>query len=250
MLRERLQRHGTQADPEFRWRGGEVSRIEALSDGVFAIAIALLALAGSIPKNYGELMYWLRELPAFGVCLLFMLWVWWHHYKFFRRYGLEDMWTYVLNGALLFAVLTFVFPLRFLGTVLITSPLFGPKYGWVYDASGKAVSLGRMGPEFMLFYGAGFTAIFFVLFFMNYNAWRRREDFELDEIEQSLTKVELRAHATSLGVGVVALGFAVAGEAQLSGFTFMATGPVHGVQAYFAHGSHSKVQKRVRGDEG
>ena len=76
-----------EADPYFRWRGGDVSRIEGFSDGVFGLAVALLALAGSAPRHYNELVQFFRELPAFALCFAFVLWVWWLHCKFFRRFG-------------------------------------------------------------------------------------------------------------------------------------------------------------------
>jgi len=39
MIRQHFQR--PEADPDFRWRGGSVSRIEGLSDGVFALFVLL-----------------------------------------------------------------------------------------------------------------------------------------------------------------------------------------------------------------
>jgi hypothetical protein len=44
------------AEPDFRWRGYEVSRIEGLSDGVFAIAVTLLIVWLEVPKTFAELM--------------------------------------------------------------------------------------------------------------------------------------------------------------------------------------------------
>ena len=34
------------------WRGGDVSRLEALTDAVFAIAITLLIVAHDVPRDY------------------------------------------------------------------------------------------------------------------------------------------------------------------------------------------------------
>lgn len=50
------------------------------------------------------LMRVIEGLPAFGVCFMMLLGIWYAHYLFFRRYGLEDGVIMVLNGILLFVV--------------------------------------------------------------------------------------------------------------------------------------------------
>jgi hypothetical protein len=46
--------------------------------------------------------------------------IWWRHYRFFRRYDLEDSTVIVLTGVLLFVVLFFVYPLKFLWFLLLS----------------------------------------------------------------------------------------------------------------------------------
>ena len=41
-FRERLAEKGVARQDGFRWRGGEISRIEGFSDAVFAFAVTLL----------------------------------------------------------------------------------------------------------------------------------------------------------------------------------------------------------------
>ena len=50
--------------------------------------------------------------------------IWWEHNKFFRRYGLQDAWTAFLNSVLLFVVLFYVYPLKYL-TIAVLGQLFG-----------------------------------------------------------------------------------------------------------------------------
>jgi hypothetical protein len=45
--------------------------------------------------------------------------VWCDHYVFFRRYGLQDYLTMHLSAVLLFVVLFYVYPLKFLFTALM-----------------------------------------------------------------------------------------------------------------------------------
>ena len=52
MIREQLLQHDIGRDVKFRWRGHEISRIEGLSDGVFAFAITLLVVLVSCSQNF------------------------------------------------------------------------------------------------------------------------------------------------------------------------------------------------------
>ena len=74
------------------------------------------------------------------------LWVWYDHYRFFRRYGLADGITTTLTGVLLFLVLFYVYPMKFLFTMLFDQ-LFG-------DAPANVIEPGQV-PLLMLVYGAG-----------------------------------------------------------------------------------------------
>jgi hypothetical protein len=66
----------------------------------------------------------LRGFFAFAVCFSILFWVWYDHYRFFRRYGLADGVTTTLTGALLFIVLFYVYPMKFLFAMLFDQ-LFG-----------------------------------------------------------------------------------------------------------------------------
>ncbi|HNL26385.1 MAG TPA: TMEM175 family protein, partial [bacterium] len=98
-------------DPHFRWRGHEVTRVEAFSDAVFAFAMTLLVVSLEVPKNLSQLLETMRGFPAFATCFTILVMLWYWHYKFFRRFGLQDRFTIVWNAALLFVVLFFVYPL-------------------------------------------------------------------------------------------------------------------------------------------
>ena len=118
MLREHLikKEFGSGA---FRWRSHELSRIEGLSDAVFGFAITLLVVSLEVPKTFNELLEAMHGFGAFAICFALLFTVWYNQYKFFRRYGLKDTITVVLNGALLFVVLFYVYPLKFLFTAVV-----------------------------------------------------------------------------------------------------------------------------------
>jgi uncharacterized membrane protein len=88
----------------FRIRSREVSRLEGLSDAVFGFAITLLVVSLEVPNTYEELRNLMRGFVAFGASFAVLIMIWYEHYKFFRRYGLEDLWIITLNSMLLFVV--------------------------------------------------------------------------------------------------------------------------------------------------
>src|SRR6185436_16527828 len=98
------------ADPHFRWRNDEMTRIEAFSDAVFAFAVTLLVVALEVPHTFEELANAMKGFAAFAICFTMLVMVWHDHVKFFRRYGLQTQRASVLNCALLFVVLFYVYP--------------------------------------------------------------------------------------------------------------------------------------------
>src|SRR5712664_2843392 len=119
MIREKLIDKGIGDNKTFRWRSHEISRTEGLSDAVFGFAITLLVVSLEVPKTFGELMQTMRGLGAFAISFALLFMIWFNQYKFFRRYGLQDNLTVCLNGALLFVVLFYVYPLKFLFSYLV-----------------------------------------------------------------------------------------------------------------------------------
>ena len=76
----------------------------------------------------------MRGFPAFAVCFAMLFQVWWRHYKFFRAYDLEDGPVIALTGLLLFVVLFYVYPLKFLWTVVFAQLGWRPRTGCDDDA--------------------------------------------------------------------------------------------------------------------
>src|SRR4051794_8642982 len=128
MLREKLiERHSARARHEFRWRSREISRIEGLSDAVFGFAVTLLIVALEVPRTSGELLETMRGFISFALTFAILYMLWYRQFVFFRRYALDDSVTVALNGALLFVVLFFVFPLKFILGWIVHRLLGGAK---------------------------------------------------------------------------------------------------------------------------
>ena len=72
----------------------------------------------------------LNGLVAFGLSFGALICIWAVHDGCFRRYGLQDTWTIVLNACLLFVVLFYVYPLKFVTQAFARNvPLGAP--GWI-----------------------------------------------------------------------------------------------------------------------
>src|SRR5690348_8666478 len=92
----------------FRWRASEITRLEAFCDVVFGFAITLLVVSLEVPKTFNELLEVMRGFLPFAFCFAQFVFIWVKHYRFSRRYGLEDGYTVFLNVLLLFLVLFYV----------------------------------------------------------------------------------------------------------------------------------------------
>lgn len=159
----------------FRLRGTEMSRIDGFSDVVFGFALTLIVVSLEVPHTYLELREVLLGFVPFFICFVFLVMVWWAHFKFFRRYGLHDTGTVVINCALLFCLLFYVYPLKFLFTVATNSG-----HGHVFTESHQLA-------ELMTVYGAGFAAIYLCFVVLYWNAWRQRDMLHLNHLERTLT---------------------------------------------------------------
>lgn len=88
------------------------SRVEALSDAVFAFAATLLVVSvDSNPKETLMQVDWVMFL-SFAISFFALFGLWTVHYNFFRRTKYVDNWILALNTILLFLVLYFIFPIK------------------------------------------------------------------------------------------------------------------------------------------
>src|SRR5438874_10363144 len=104
---------------EFRHRAREVTRVEAMSDVIFGFSISLLVVSLEAPKTYAQMMEMLRGFLPFAICFWIFVDIWFEHHKFFKRYALQDNTTLFLNTCLLFVILFYVYPLKYMFTLSI-----------------------------------------------------------------------------------------------------------------------------------
>jgi len=213
----------------FRWRAGEITRLEAFCDVIFGFAITLLVVSLEVPHSYAELMADVRGFLPFAACFAQLVMIWRTHYKFSRRYGLEDDYTVFLNMVLLFLVLFYVYPLKFVFTTLfseITGADVHGNFGW------------HEGSVLMRIYAAGFASVFLLFVLMYTHAYKLRGELGLSLVEALETRFAIQENAVLALVGVTS--FLVAFKSPgAAGFTYFALGPL-----LWIHGSI--FGKRVR----
>jgi uncharacterized membrane protein len=186
--------------PGFRLRGREITRLESFSDAVFGFALTLLVVSLDVPKSFNDLITTMRGFPAFAICFLLLVLIWNTNYKFCRRYGLDDGTTRFLTCVMLFLVLFYVYPLKFLFNLSITGLLFG---------AGPPISMtGSQFSILLLIYDLGFAAVYGAMALLYVHAWRLRGALELNELEKFDTRYIIRRLLTASAVGMVAAGLA------------------------------------------
>ena len=99
MFHERTGAHLVPPEPHFRWRGGEITRLEGFTDAVFAFAVTLLVVSLEVPHTFDELVVAMKGFVAFAICFATLVQVWYYHYIYSRRYGLQTTYTIILNAA-------------------------------------------------------------------------------------------------------------------------------------------------------
>ena len=216
----------TQEKLGFSLRGLENTRIESLSDGVFAIAIGLLLLSSSPPKTFEELKEFIQDFIPFAGTISILMMIWYQHYLFFIRFGLRDAGTTAINTMLLFLVLFYTYPLKFLFQLIIDiyrSILTGNQE--LMNEIFSSRIRGEDTPQLMVIYGLGAAAIFLVFVWLNTRALKKAEALALSPKEIQLTRYSILMNLASSAIPLVSALFAYF---ELGGnYTFMISGFIY-----------------------
>ena len=189
----------------FRLRGIEMTRLETFIDAAFAFAISMLVIAAQqIPDNIQALLAAFKNVPTF-VCCIAVLGIFWRgHWLWSRRYGLEDNASILISWAMIVTILIFIYPLKA-----------------IFGAMWYLISSGRIGQRFSLhttesqartifaIYALGLIAISAEILLLYLRAWQLRDPLRLNAVERLVTGGELTGWSVPVGVGIVALIFAL-----------------------------------------
>jgi len=188
------------------------NRMVALSDGVFALTIAILLIASNVPSNFEELMAFVYDIPPFGICIIFIYWIWNEQNRVFQFYNLFDGKMNFLNMLLLFFVLVYVYPLKFLMKWMFTF-LGSAIQGTVredFDEITEMIPMEKV-PLLMVIYSIGFICIFLCLYLMHKHGIAQKENLGLNQRQILETVLHKNQSLHTLGVGILSFLFAVGG---------------------------------------
>ena len=205
----------------FRLRGLGMTRIEVFTDAAFAFALTLLVVSLDIPTGYDELVTVLQGVPAFALSAVLLMVFWAGHHTWSRRYGLDDALTIILSCLLVFTVLVYVYPLRFVFMAMTVwlAQVFG------LPITSELISIGASQiNKLFIVYGVGFVAMCTSIVLLNLHAWRLRDSLQLSELERYDTRSEIGAWVIVGSAGVLSIVLALATPpswAGLPGWAYM-----------------------------
>ncbi len=197
-------------------------RVEAFSDAVFAFAATLLVVSLEVPATVAELERVLLGFVPFTLSFGALVLIWSVHRAFFRRFPLADRTTVALNACLLFVVLYYVYPLKFLARGIATM-LFGNAVG-----GGRISSFEELAKLFS-WYGAGFAALFLLVAALYRHGARRAAQLGLGEPVRREARFLARHYAIFVGVGLLSMLLAVSDvgvRIALPGWIYGLLGPL------------------------
>lgn len=247
-MRQTLINRSFRTDQSFRWRSADTSRLEDLTDAVIGFAITLLIVSLEVPRTFDELLIAMRGFAAFAVSFALLMIIWYEHYKYFRRYGLQDMRVIVLNASLLFLILFYVYPLKFLFTISVNS--------WMgihlTEASQASAAVPTMRPEqfptLLIIYGIGWAAVWAILGLFYWHALAQQDALELTPLEAFDTRASMVENFAAAGIGALSIVLAVAlpqNLIALGGWSYLLMFPLSwAIRRVF----HQQRQRLDRGD--
>lgn len=242
MFREaRLKREAPPPDG-FRVRGPEVSRLEGFSDAVFGFALTLLVVSLEVPRTFSDLINTMRGFPAFAACFAVLVLIWNYHYLFSRRFGLEDGAVRVYTWLLLFIVLLYVYPLKFLFNVFINGMILGQ------PGARMPMNVAEVRSLFII-YSLGYAAVFLCLALLYWHGYRRRDELDLTEVEQTDTRWEIGGLLCQTCIGIASAliaAFAAPRWIALAGFIYFSLALIMGIHGHYRGRSVEQARSRMR----
>ncbi len=170
----------------FRYRGESMTRIETFVAAAFAFAITMLVISlDEIPSNIEEFILAVKNIPSFVFSCALIIWIWYSHADWSRRYGLEDPRSIVLSGTLICVVLVYIYPLR-----LMMQGLFMTLSGGFFPFEIEINEFWELRFVFT-FYSSGFAFLSLTFMGMYQHVMSLKNTLDLNQYEAFFTHTAL-----------------------------------------------------------
>ncbi len=169
----------------FYLRGLSMTRIETFVAAAFAFSITLIMISGDhIPTTIPETQQAMLAIPAFLFSGAQLIWIWFAHATWSKRYGLEDGKSIMLSGLLTMLVLVYIYPMR-----MMASALFSWVSGGYFKSELVLTSFDEL--RFLFYFAAIVLLLLGIIFYlMNRHAINLREQLQLTNYEIHCTVTE------------------------------------------------------------
>ena len=189
----------------FRQRGMDMTRLETFTDAAFAFTVTLLVVGGgdSVPMNFGEMSTALGQIPAFIASFANIMWFWYAHHIWSRRYGLDDGKSVVISLFLVLIVLIYVYPLKAIYSGAID--FFSGGYFASYFGISSVDDLRSM---FVIF-GTAYAALSAIIALLYRHALKLREQLSLNDLEVFDSRSDMLTWIYNVAVASVSIALAL-----------------------------------------
>jgi len=198
-------------------RQSEITRIEAFSDGMIAFAATLLVVSLDAPRTYEELITNLYGFVPFGLSFSALFYMWVVHTGLFRRYPLSDGLSVLMNGILLFTILFFVYPLKFMASSFVSR---------FAGAAGPAVTTWEQLQNLFIIYSCGWIFVFLLFALLYRRAWHVRDALQLTPVEAYDAITWSRHYMGFVVAGILSILVALSGVGMIIGLPGLAYGTI------------------------
>ena len=173
------------------------SRIEALSDAIFGLALTFLVVKMEIPKSYAEFESMSHGFIGFFITFLMLFIIWNNQARLLSSINKVDAPLKILLACFLFTILFFVFPLKYMFTLALET--FFPFYQSAIKME-ETLTLSQISQLIHIFSSTLMT-IFGLLMLMNIYIYKNREKLIL-----TVSKISIKREIfTDLAIVLVAL---------------------------------------------
>ena len=148
---------------------------------------------------------------------------------------------------MLFVVLFYVYPLKFLFSSLVERLTGGHGEVRLSNGNVEAVIEPDQVASLMIIFSVGYLAVFAVFFFLFWHAYRKRKELQLNEFEIFDTRDSLQEMALNCGVAVLSLAVVILGGSKyagLAGFVYMLIGVAMGVNGKIMGKRRRRMEKQ------